>query len=155
MARGTGWQCPASVTSEQQHNNLSAVSLTRQMAPASEQACTVAQAEHCSSLPLPSRWVPCIRGVAPNLDCAPPQIYFFNFLKKHLFYSFPWLCRVLVVARRIFDFHWGMQSLSVVTCGIFSCGMWDLIPWPVIESGPPALRGSLSHWVTREVPPSI
>ena len=28
----------------------------------------------------------------------------------------------------------------------FSCSMWDLVPWPGIEPGPPALgAGSLSH----------
>ena len=37
-----------------------------------------------------------------------------------------------------------------------SCGMRDLVPWPGIESGPPALGAqSLSHWTTREVPPAI
>ena len=36
-----------------------------------------------------------------------------------------------------------------------SCGMGDLVPWPGIEPGPPALgAGSLSHWTTREVPGS-
>ena len=31
--------------------------------------------------------------------------------------------------------------------------MWDLVPWPGIEPGPPALGvWSLSHWTTREVP---
>ena len=31
--------------------------------------------------------------------------------------------------------------------------MWDLVPWPGIEPGPPALgEQSLSHWTTREVP---
>ena len=28
-----------------------------------------------------------------------------------------------------------------------SCGMWDLVPWPDMEPGPPALEAwSLSHW---------
>ena len=31
--------------------------------------------------------------------------------------------------------------------------MWDLVPWPGIEPGPPALGvRSLSHWTTREFP---
>ena len=35
---------------------------------------------------------------------------------------------------------------------IFSCGMWDLVPRPGTEPGPPALRiQSLSHWAIREV----
>ena len=63
------------------------------------------------------------------------------------------LCRCagsLVTARGVF---------LVVTCVIFSCstgtlscGMWDLVPWPGIEAGPPALGAwSLSPWTTREV----
>ena len=36
-----------------------------------------------------------------------------------------------------------------------SCGMRDLVPWPGIKPGPPALGAqSLSHWATREVPRS-
>ena len=34
-----------------------------------------------------------------------------------------------------------------------SCGVWDLVPWLVMELGTLALGGqSLSHWTTREVP---
>ena len=34
----------------------------------------------------------------------------------------------------------------------FSCGTWDLIPWPGIEPRPPAMgMRSLSHWTIREV----
>ena len=34
-----------------------------------------------------------------------------------------------------------------------SCVMWDLVPGPGIQPGPPALEEqSLSHWTTREVP---
>ena len=47
-------------------------------------------------------------------------------------------------ARGIFPY--GMLTLS--------CSMWDLVPWPGIEHGPPALGAwSLSHWPTREPPP--
>ena len=35
----------------------------------------------------------------------------------------------------------------------FSCGIWDLFPWPGIKTGLPALGAwSFSHWTTREVP---
>ena len=35
----------------------------------------------------------------------------------------------------------------------FSCSMWDLVPWPGIESRSPVLGAQrLSHWTTREVP---
>ena len=38
-------------------------------------------------------------------------------------------------------------------CGILSCGMWDLVPQPEIEPGPPYIRRQiLNHWTTREVP---
>ena len=46
-------------------------------------------------------------------------------------------------------------SPGIVSCGmqIISCGMWNLVPWPGIESGPPALGAwSLSHWNTKGVP---
>ena len=44
-----------------------------------------------------------------------------------------------------------MHQVLVVAHEIFSCGMWNLVPWPGIEPGPPALGvRSLSHW-TREV----
>ena len=34
-----------------------------------------------------------------------------------------------------------------------SCGVWDLVPWPGIKPGPPALGlWSLNQWTTREVP---
>ena len=57
-----------------------------------------------------------------------------------------WLCQVLVAARGIFDLCCGVQTLSCDS-------MWDLIPWPGIEPGSPALGvQSLSHWTTREVP---
>ena len=69
-----------------------------------------------------------------------------NFFKIY-FYLFIWL--------------WHVGSLSfVAACGIYTCGMWTLgcsmwdpVPWPGIELGPPALGGqSLSHLTTREVP---
>ena len=44
--------------------------------------------------------------------------------------------------------HW----LFVAAWGIFSCSIWDLVPWPWIKPGSPGLRAlSLSHWTTREV----
>ena len=47
-----------------------------------------------------------------------------------------WLCQILVVTR-----------------GIFSCDLWDLVPWPEIEPRPSALgTWSPSHWTTREIP---
>ena len=65
---------------------------------------------------------------------------------------FMWLRWVLVEVHSIFDF--------CVACGIFSCHMWmlscimwDVVPWPEIETRAPALGvWSLSHWTTREVP---
>ena len=36
---------------------------------------------------------------------------------------------------------------------VLPCGTWDLVPWPGMETGPPALgMQSLSHQTTREVP---
>ena len=40
---------------------------------------------------------------------------------------------------------WSMQTLS--------CSVWDLVPWPRMEPGPPVLGAwILSRWTTREVP---
>ena len=42
------------------------------------------------------------------------------------------------------DLRCSMQALS--------CGMWDLVPGPGIEPGPPAWGAwSLRHWTAREV----
>ena len=39
-----------------------------------------------------------------------------------------------------------------MACRIFSCGMWNLVPWPGIRPRPPGLWAwILSHWTTREV----
>ena len=61
-------------------------------------------------------------------------------------YMFIWLSWVLIEAHETFS------------CGIqtFSCGIWDPVPQPGIEPGPPALEAwSLSHWTTMEVPLNI
>ena len=58
-------------------------------------------------------------------------------------YLLIWLCQILVAVHGIF----------VATCGIFSCDMQDLVPWPGIERGHPALEAwSLNHWIAREAP---
>ena len=45
------------------------------------------------------------------------------------------------------------QQVLVAALRISSCGMWDLVPWPVIKPSPLALGAySLSHWIPREVP---
>ena len=72
-------------------------------------------------------------------------------------YLFIWLHWVLLAACKIF---FAACEIFVAACGIFSCGrrtlscsMWDLVPWPGIKPGSPALGvWSLSHWTTRDVP---
>ena len=45
--------------------------------------------------------------------------------------------------------HWVLAA----ACRSFSWSMWDLVYWPEIKPGPPALGvQSLTHWTTREVP---
>ena len=105
-----------------------------------------------------------------KLICLDSLLLFFCVFSLYTFiylfiYLFIWLCQVLIAVRRILVAAWG---IFIVVCGIFSvaafrifscgkrtlrCGMWDLVPWPGIESGPPALGMQiLSHWNTREVP---
>ena len=44
------------------------------------------------------------------------------------------------------------SSIVITACGIFSCGIWDLVLWPGIKPGPPALGArSLSKWTTGQV----
>ena len=50
---------------------------------------------------------------------------------------------------------WIYIYIYIAALGL-SYSMWDLVPWPGIEPGPPALGAwSLSHWTTREVPPKF
>ena len=51
----------------------------------------------------------------------------------------------------IYVFIWLLWVLAVA-CGIFSCSIWNLVPWPGIESQPPASGAqSLNCWTTWEV----
>ena len=66
----------------------------------------------------------------------------FSVFKKYLL--FIWPCRVLVEAHGIFF----KISYDI---WILCCGMWDLVPWPGMEPGPPALGvWSLSLWTPRK-----
>ena len=65
-----------------------------------------------------------------------------------------WLNRVLVAARRGFDLNslWHVGSFRC-SLQIICCGIWDLVPQPGIDLGPPVMGAwSLIHWTTKEVP---
>ena len=72
-------------------------------------------------------------------------------------YLFIWLCWVLSWGTWYPQSSlWHVESLDsaygIFSCGMqtLSCTMWDLVPWPGIKSGPPALGAqSLSHWTTK------
>ena len=50
----------------------------------------------------------------------------------------------------IYLFIWLYQVLAAA--GKLSCSMWDLVFWPGIEPGTPAMgTWSLNHWATRKV----
>ena len=73
----------------------------------------------------------------------PPSILWCHFLPPSL-----WLLTFQLHWIFFFNFFAGEGVLHV----IFSCGVWDLVPWPGIEPRPPALGvWSLSRWTTREV----
>ena len=75
-------------------------------------------------------------------SCSSWQSPFYCFkvwLKKKIYFA------ALCLSCGTGDLHCLMYDLC--------CSMWDLVPWPGIEPGPPALEAkSLSHWTTREVP---
>ena len=84
----------------------------------------------------------------PCYYCPPnpqqTQLHPSRFLSPSLI-LFIWLIQILVVAHKITDLHGGMWTLS--------CGMWDLVPWPRIEPGPPALGAwCLGHWSPQKSP---
>ena len=98
------------------------------------------------------------------LHNAPPNVIFHK--KKTHQTEFHLWCHLFCILSALFFFfkylflfmylaalglHCGMWGLS---CGMqtLSCGMWDPIPLPGVEPGPPASGAlSLSHWTTREV----
>ena len=69
-----------------------------------------------------------------------------------LFLFLTWLHRVLVAAHKVFDLRCSMRDPYLQHVSSFSCGMQDLVPWPEMEPGPPALEAeSSNHWISREV----
>ena len=67
-------------------------------------------------------------------------------------YLFTWLHWVLAIAC---EFLHCLAAHRIFSCTMWtlSGSMWDLVPWPGIEPGSPALGAwSLSHWTTRKVP---
>ena len=54
-----------------------------------------------------------------------------------------------------YHYHYELINTFGTALGL-SCGMWDLVPWPEIQPGSPALRmKSLSRWTTWEIPTDI
>ena len=71
--------------------------------------------------------------------------YYAKPCRHQLVYSTPWSYE----EEKSFSFFF--QFIYLVALGL-SCGMWDLVPWPGIKPGLPALGlRSLSHWITWEV----
>ena len=102
---------------------------------------------------LSSLRVPVCKGRAAETNPKGPQQV------THSFYWAPFQSQVIFSRKHLFTW---LCWVLVATCGIFgcgmgtlSCGMWDLVPWPGIEFGPALGAWNLSHWTTREVPPSI
>ena len=71
---------------------------------------------------------------------------------RMVMYMFSYKSRVALFILKTYLLIWLCQVL-VAVCGIFSCGTWDLVPWPGIEPGPAALgTQSLSPWTMRKSP---
>ena len=64
-------------------------------------------------------------------------------LQYHIQWFQLWYFKILF----LFIYFFRLYQVLVVAC------MWDLVSWPGIEPGPPALGArTLTHWTTREVP---
>ena len=97
--------------------------------------------------PGPQQWKPRILTTMPTRNSHYLKKIFFYL--KNLFICLHW---VLVAAQDL------VAAYGIFSCRVwkFSCGMWNLVPWLGIESGPPELGGqSLSYWTSRDVFPII
>lgn len=64
-----------------------------------------------------------------------------------------WSQRKTAAFQKTFFFFFELHWVLVAAFRFFSLGMWELLLWPGIKSGPPAMGAwSLSHWTVREVP---
>ena len=78
------------------------------------------------------------------------------FLTLHLGLSFILVQNINSHLKKIFYLFIWLYLVLVTACGIFSCSIWDPVPWPGVEPGAPALGvQSLSPWTTREVPIAV
>ena len=67
----------------------------------------------------------------------------------------PSCCLQVILVIYIFFFFFNYFTVPCLPCSMqnLQFGLWNLVPWLWMESGPPALGAqSLSHWTTREFP---
>ena len=83
-----------------------------------------------------------------NSACLVTFIHSFN---KYLLHSLFFFCVfIYLTALGLCCGLWDLFSCGTQT---LSWGLWDLVPWPGLEPGPPTLGAqNLSQWTTREVP---
>ena len=80
-----------------------------------------------------------------------PGVPYLKLLSGWMCWTFFFLSFILQVTFKLI--HQFDCWVTVGACGIFNCSLWDLFPWPGIESRAPELGAwSLSHWTTRRVP---
>ena len=67
---------------------------------------------------------------------------------------FPFNVWIVLTSMHFFFFFKYLAAPGLIAARrIFSCSMWDLVPWPGIEPQPPTLGGHYpSHWTTWEAP---
>ena len=63
------------------------------------------------------------------------------------------MCKIISLKNlKKYLFIYLAAQVLVAAYGVFSCSMWDLVPWPEFEPRAPALQvQSLSHWTIREI----
>ena len=97
--------------------------------------------------------------------CTHTYMYIYThivYIYVHLLY--PFICQWTFNILKIFIYFiklWGSwlwhaaSSIFVASCGVFSCSMWDLVPWPRSELGFPCMGSVESSPLNCQASPNI
>ena len=83
------------------------------------------------------------------------DFHFFHILANICYFFFLLIVTILMgmMWYLIVVFIFILEAFYLFIVPGLCCSLWNLVPWPGIKPGPPALEEwSLGHWTTREVP---